>query len=46
MAKPTSGEDSLPIGKRIYENLKPGEPQPLLNAVVAVVTLTLYGECM
>ena len=32
------------IGERIYEGLKPGQPQPMLNALVAMVTLTLYGQ--
>lgn len=32
----------MPIGKRIYESLKPGDKQHPLNALVAIVTLTLY----
>lgn len=36
------------IGRRIYEGLKPGQPQPLFNAIVAIITLTIYGTyaCM
>jgi hypothetical protein len=30
------------VGKRIYENLKPSDKQPIFNKLVAMVTLTIY----
>jgi hypothetical protein len=33
------------LNVRIFETgLKPGQPQPFLNALVAMATLTIYGE--
>ena len=32
------------IGERIYEGLQPGEHQHPFNALVAMITLMLYGE--